>query len=89
MRWSGGVGFGVRSSGRGRRFGTLFCTCIGWVVTVAIAHTHPNAASPQPSPKDVESPVPNYVISQRDLYVTDPQARTRRRVRGDWQAACR
>jgi RHS repeat-associated protein len=40
--------------------------------TKAILHTHGNSALPTPSPGDLKSPVPNFVRSQRDLYVTVP-----------------
>jgi hypothetical protein len=56
--------------------------------TVAIAHTHPDDAEPTPGPKDHLSPVPNFVISRRDLYVTVPGSRAYRRARGNWSAPC-
>jgi len=44
--------------------------------TIAILHTHGNKALPTPSPGDLKSPVPNFVRSQRDLYVTVPATTT-------------
>ena len=44
--------------------------------TKAILHTHGNSALPTPSPGDLKSPVPNFVRSQRDLYVTVPGTTT-------------
>lgn len=41
--------------------------------TIAIAHTHPRAGEFTPSPQDMESPVPNYVFSGNQLFVTDPK----------------
>ncbi|MFA6003274.1 MAG: hypothetical protein WC881_04325, partial [Elusimicrobiota bacterium] len=41
-------------------------------VTVAIAHTHPANTSYLPSWKDLEAAYPNYVVSRRSLYVTEP-----------------
>jgi RHS repeat-associated protein len=40
--------------------------------TIAILHTHGNKALPTPSPGDLTSRLPNFVRSQRDLYVTVP-----------------
>lgn len=40
--------------------------------TKAIVHTHGNGALPTPSPGDLKSPVPNFVRSQRELFVTVP-----------------
>ena len=40
--------------------------------TIAILHTHGNSALPTPGPADPRSPVPNFVRSQRALYVTVP-----------------
>ncbi len=58
-------------------------------VTIAIAHTHPNAADPGPGPKDHESPVRNYIISRWALNMTLPGTRPHRRVRGsDWGKPC-
>ena len=56
--------------------------------TVAIAHTHPDDAEPTPGPKDHLSPVPNFVISRSQLYVTVPGTREYRRARWDWSAPC-
>ena len=57
-------------------------------VTIAIAHTHPASADPKPSPQDLLSPVPNYVISRGALYVTDPLSRAYRKVREAWDRPC-
>jgi hypothetical protein len=40
--------------------------------TIAILHTHGNKALATPSPGDLKSPVPNFVRSQREVYVTVP-----------------
>ncbi|MBI3564497.1 MAG: hypothetical protein HY079_04795 [Elusimicrobia bacterium] len=55
---------------------------------LAIAHTHPDDAEPTPGPKDHLSPVPNFVISRGELYVTVPGTRDYRRARWDWAAPC-
>jgi hypothetical protein len=44
--------------------------------TIAIFHTHGNAADPKPSSGDLKSPVPNFVRSQRSLFVTVPGTST-------------
>jgi hypothetical protein len=40
--------------------------------TLAIVHTHGNSLDPKPLPGDLKAPVPNFVRSQHDLYVTVP-----------------
>lgn len=57
--------------------------------TIAIAHTHPDTADDAPSPGDHASPVPNYVLSRRALYVTVPGTRAHRLLRRDWGSPCR
>ncbi|MDX6770425.1 MAG: hypothetical protein SF051_12895 [Elusimicrobiota bacterium] len=57
--------------------------------TMAIAHTHPDSAEPTPGPRDHESPVPNYIVSRRALFVTVPGTREHRLVRRDWDEPCR
>ncbi len=59
------------------------------VRTIAIAHTHPDASDDEPGPGDYASPVPNYVVSRRALYVTVPGTRGHRLVRRDWGEPCR
>jgi hypothetical protein len=44
--------------------------------TIAVFHTHGNHALPTPSPGDLKSPVPNFVRSQRELFVTVPGTKT-------------
>lgn len=56
--------------------------------TIAIAHTHPDDAEPEPGPNDHTSPVPNFVISHDSLYVTVPGTRLYRRARRDWRFPC-
>lgn len=58
-------------------------------VTVAIAHTHPNDTGYVPSWKDMEAAYPNYVVSRRYLYVTEPGNKSYHKVRDDWQSPCR
>lgn len=58
-------------------------------VTLAIAHTHPDIADPRAGPKDNDSPVPNYIISRRALYVTTPGRTRESFVRSDWDKPCR
>ena len=41
-------------------------------ITLAIVHTHGNSMDPKPSSGDLKSPVPNFVRSLRDRYVTVP-----------------
>lgn len=40
--------------------------------TIAFFHTHGNSARPVPSAKDLKGDVPDFVISQRAVYVTIP-----------------
>ena len=44
--------------------------------TIAVVHTHGNKALSTPSPGDLKSPIPNFVRSQRELYVTVPGTTT-------------
>ncbi len=57
--------------------------------TIAIAHTHPNDGGAQPSETDQKSPVPNFVVSIRALWVTDPATGRIRKLRDDWRKPCR
>lgn len=45
-------------------------------ITIAILHTHGNRALPTPSGEDFNSPVPNFIRSINDLYVTVPGTKT-------------
>jgi len=58
--------------------------------TIAIGHTHPGNGTP--SAQDRLSPVPNYVVSQFSVIVTDPRKPTPagdRQVRGaNWNKPC-
>jgi RHS repeat-associated protein len=58
--------------------------------TVAIAHTHPGTGTP--SVPDRRSPVPNFVVSQFQVVVTDPNNPTpsgdRTVRRSDWARPC-
>jgi len=63
--------------------------------TIAIAHTHPTsgAGSGQPSSQDETSPVPNFVVTNWALWVTNPHPAKHephsRRVRyQDWKQPC-
>jgi ATP-dependent protease ClpP protease subunit/proteasome lid subunit RPN8/RPN11 len=48
--------------------------------TVAVVHTHPLGAKPEPSPNDIEiakaEHMPNYVLSKGDLWVANPDGTT-------------
>ncbi len=57
-------------------------------VTVAIAHTHPDSASPKPLGQDLDAPVLNYVVSRRALWVSDPAVRRASRLRRLWRRPC-
>ena len=50
--------------------------------TIAIAHVHGRGADEHPAEMDTRSPVPNFVISDRALYVTSPGTTRTVRVRG-------
>ena len=56
--------------------------------TIAIVHTHPDAAYPTPGPGDYSAKVPNFVLSRRALYVTVPGTMKHRLVRRDWDEPC-
>jgi hypothetical protein len=46
--------------------------------TIAIVHVHPLAGKSQPSPVDIGGSLPDYVVSQDGLFVTNPRTRTYR-----------
>jgi len=50
--------------------------------TIAIAHVHGRGADEHPARMDVQSPVPNFVISHTALYVTIPGSSRSMLVRG-------
>lgn len=56
--------------------------------TLAIAHTHPDISIPEPGPGDYAPAVPNFVISRRALFVTEPGTRKHRLIRRDWDEPC-
>ena len=56
--------------------------------TVAVAHTHPNVSVARPVNADFNSPVPNYVISRKSLYVTIPGTKRSRLLRRNWREPC-
>ena len=55
--------------------------------TIAIAHVHGRGADEHPAAMDMLSPVPNFVISERALYVTSPGTTRMVRVRSGVNAA--
>ena len=63
--------------------------------TVAIAHVHGRGADERPASIDIQSRVPNFVISQNALYVTMPGTARVTQIRGGvnesdgWNRPCR
>ncbi|MBI4424252.1 MAG: hypothetical protein HY554_11020 [Elusimicrobia bacterium] len=56
--------------------------------TIAIAHTHPRSGAAPPSDQDLLCPVPNFVVTDWNLYVTLPGTGRWRVARKNWDRPC-